>query len=92
VKWILSRTFRSLQYFARTRKFREKLEGWLKLVRAMWPGCPAGIAEGGSHLLIDEAFSVLRPTFAYLTCAKVHLRLKTEDENANLVVPEVREG
>ena len=27
--------------YARPRKFREKLEGWLKLVRAMWPECPA---------------------------------------------------
>jgi len=27
--------------YARPLKFREKLEGWLKLVRAMWPECPA---------------------------------------------------
>jgi hypothetical protein len=49
----------SLDY-ARPRKFREKLEGWLKLVRAMWPACPARIAEGGSHLMIDKAVAVLR--------------------------------
>jgi len=26
--------------YARPRKFREKLEGWLDLVRTMWPQCP----------------------------------------------------
>jgi hypothetical protein len=29
--------------YARPRKFREKLDGWLGLVRAMWPACPASI-------------------------------------------------
>jgi hypothetical protein len=29
--------------YARPRKSREKLDGWLKLVRAMWPACPATI-------------------------------------------------
>jgi hypothetical protein len=29
--------------YAQPRKFREKLEGWLHLVRAMWPDCPATI-------------------------------------------------
>lgn len=29
------------QDYARPRKFREKLEGWLRLVKAMWPDCPA---------------------------------------------------
>jgi hypothetical protein len=48
----------SLDY-ARPRKFREKLEGWLRLVRAMWPACPARIADTGSHLLIDSAVAVL---------------------------------
>lgn len=48
----------SLDY-ARPRKFREKLDGWLRLVRAMWPACPAWIAEGGSHLVIDNAVAVL---------------------------------
>jgi hypothetical protein len=27
--------------YSRPRKVRERLEGWLKLVRAMWPECPA---------------------------------------------------
>ena len=45
--------------YARPRKFREKLESWLNLVRVMWPTCPARIAESGSHLLIGHATSVL---------------------------------
>ena len=41
--------------YARPRKFREKLEGWLKLIRAMWPECPAYIDEEGSALWVDKA-------------------------------------
>jgi len=29
--------------YSRPRKFRERLEGWLDLVRAMWPECPAPV-------------------------------------------------
>jgi hypothetical protein len=29
--------------YAKPRKFREKLERWLNLIRAMWPGRPARI-------------------------------------------------
>ena len=46
--------------YARPRKFREKLEGWLKLVRAMWPECPAHIDEDGRALWVDKA-AALRP-------------------------------
>ena len=45
--------------YARPRKFREKLEGWLKLVRAMWPECPASIDEDGTGLIVDKALAVL---------------------------------
>jgi hypothetical protein len=48
----------SLDY-ALPRKFREKMDGWLRPVRAMWLACPARIAEGGSHLVIDNAVAVL---------------------------------
>jgi hypothetical protein len=41
--------------YARPRKFREKLEGWLKLVRAMWPECPAHIDEDGRGLWVNKA-------------------------------------
>jgi hypothetical protein len=46
--------------YARPRKFREKLDGWLVLVRAMWPACPASIDAGGTGLLVDHASAVLR--------------------------------
>ena len=49
----------SAQY-SRPRKFREKLEGWLTLVRAMWPECPAFVGSDGAALLVDRANAVLR--------------------------------
>jgi len=45
--------------YARPRKFREKLEGWLKLIRAMWPECPARIDGAGTGLVIDRSSAVL---------------------------------
>jgi hypothetical protein len=45
--------------YARPRKFREKLEGWLNLVRTMWPECPAVIDAGGSALCVGRASAVL---------------------------------
>ncbi len=45
--------------YARPRKFREKLEGWLHLVRAMWPDCPAVIDRNGTGLYVDRAVAVL---------------------------------
>jgi hypothetical protein len=44
--------------YARPRKFREKLEGWLSLVKAMWPACPARIAQGGRDLIVAPATAV----------------------------------
>ena len=44
--------------YSRPRKFREKLEGWLKLVRAMWPECPAHIDEDGIALVVDRSVAV----------------------------------
>jgi hypothetical protein len=49
---------RSAEY-ARPRKFREKLEGWLDLVRTMWPECPATIDSNGTGLFVDRANAVL---------------------------------
>ena len=46
--------------YARPRKFREKLEGWLKLIRAMWPECPAAIDGDGTGLFIDHSSAVVR--------------------------------
>ena len=45
--------------YARPRKFREKLEGWLDLVRTMWPACPAVIDQDGAGLFVDRANAVL---------------------------------
>jgi hypothetical protein len=45
--------------YARPRKFREKLEGWLDLVRAMWPECPAAMDTNGTGLWVDRAHAVL---------------------------------
>jgi hypothetical protein len=44
--------------YARPRKFREKLEGWLDLVRTMWPACPAAIDQDGAGLFVDRANAV----------------------------------
>ena len=41
--------------YARPRKFREKLQEWLRIVRTMWPECPARIAADGQSLLIRPA-------------------------------------
>ncbi len=45
--------------YARPRKFRGKVEGWLELVRMMWLECPASIAPDGTGLLVDRANAVL---------------------------------
>jgi Plasmid encoded RepA protein len=45
--------------YSRPRKFREKLEGWLELVRAMWPQCPALIDPDGTGLFVDKAHAVV---------------------------------
>ena len=45
--------------YARPRKFREKLEGWLDLVRTMWRECPASIDKDGTGLFVDRANAVL---------------------------------
>jgi hypothetical protein len=45
--------------YARPRKFREKPEGWLDLVRTMWPECPASIDQDGTGLFVERANAVL---------------------------------
>jgi hypothetical protein len=45
--------------YARPRKFREKLQGWLDLIRAMWPECPASIDRDGTGLYVDREHAVL---------------------------------
>jgi hypothetical protein len=59
--------------YARPRKFREKLEGWLRIVRAMWPTCPASIDKEGTGLLLDRAFAIA-PLKAGQTSVEPHGR------------------
>jgi hypothetical protein len=44
--------------YARPRKFRERLERWLNLVRSLWPQCPARISGDGDYLLIQPAVAL----------------------------------
>jgi hypothetical protein len=44
--------------YARPRKFRERLERWLDLVRSLWPTCPAQITRDGDYILIHPATAV----------------------------------
>jgi len=48
--------------YARSRKFREKLEKWLELVRTMWPECPAQIS-GDAPRRSGDAAAERPPTF-----------------------------
>jgi hypothetical protein len=45
--------------YTRPRRFREKLERWLDIVRALWPECPARINADGSGLIVDRASAIL---------------------------------
>lgn len=47
--------------YARPRKFREKLDAWLELIRLAWPECPANISSDGQRLLIAPANAIARP-------------------------------
>jgi hypothetical protein len=46
--------------YARPRKFRERLERWVDLIRGLWPGCPARIDSGGDHMVIQPAEALSR--------------------------------
>jgi hypothetical protein len=48
----------SIEY-ARPRRFREKLEGWLESIRVLWPECPAKISSDGTSLEVNRATAVL---------------------------------
>jgi hypothetical protein len=41
--------------YSRPRRFRERLEQWLRLVGAMWPECPARISYDGKYLFVNRA-------------------------------------
>jgi hypothetical protein len=42
------------------RAFRERLEPWVDLIRALWPGCPVRIDSGGDHMIIQPAEALAR--------------------------------
>jgi hypothetical protein len=44
--------------YARPRKFRERLERWLDLVRALWPDCPARISGDGDYITLQPAMAL----------------------------------
>jgi hypothetical protein len=48
----------SIEY-ARPRRFREKLDGWLESIRMLWPECPAKISSDGMGLVVNHAYAVL---------------------------------
>jgi hypothetical protein len=44
--------------YRRPRKFREVLENWLALVKALWPLCPARISSDGMRLVVAPALAI----------------------------------
>ena len=48
----------SIEY-ARPRRFREKLDGWLEAISVLWPECPARISRDGTGLEVNRAMAVL---------------------------------
>lgn len=44
--------------YTRPRKFRERLERWLNIVRALWPACSARIDSDGNHLVVEPGIAV----------------------------------
>jgi Plasmid encoded RepA protein len=54
----LVRQIGSLEYSCE-RRFRAKLGQWLRTIRAIWPGCPARIADDGRYLLVSSGTPIL---------------------------------
>jgi hypothetical protein len=44
--------------YSRPRKFRERLEEWLDLVKLMWPDCPAHVSKDGQRLVISPGRAI----------------------------------
>jgi hypothetical protein len=53
--------------YARPRKFRERLEGWLDVIRVMWQECPARISSDGKALVVNHAAAI--PSGGLNVCA-----------------------
>jgi hypothetical protein len=56
--------------YVRPRKFRERLERWLDLIRVMWPECPARISSDGGALIVDRAMAILPLVRSQSVCLK----------------------
>jgi hypothetical protein len=65
--WGLASQLGNVSY-SRPRKFREKLEQWLDLVRLLWPECPGRISRDGDALIVAPAAAILPGGGAY-ACA-----------------------
>lgn len=48
-----------VQEYERERKFRERLRGWLALVRLYWPECPARLSSDGQQLELGPATALV---------------------------------
>ena len=57
-EWGLANQLGNVSY-SRPRKFREKLEKWLDLVRVLWPECPGRISSDGRALIVASASAIL---------------------------------
>jgi hypothetical protein len=44
--------------YARPRRFREKLNQWIRTIQLVWPECPAKISSDGLYLMVDPATAV----------------------------------
>jgi hypothetical protein len=44
--------------YARPRKFRERLDQWLDLVRTLWPSCPAQLSSDAEYMIIRPAIAL----------------------------------
>ena len=44
--------------YSRPRKFRERIECWLNLIRGMWPERPAKISHDGNVLCVGPALAI----------------------------------
>lgn len=47
----------SIEY-ARPRRFRERLDRWLDLIRCLWPACPARISADGEYMVVQPALAL----------------------------------
>lgn len=44
--------------YSRPRRFCQKLEQWLKMIRILWPDCPAQINRDGDALLVNRGSAI----------------------------------